>query len=229
MSAPSSSSRGDTAPPPPAPTAKTNQLGDLAALRPPVQDGEDSMSQRQSDAAWAKIYKAAGVQNETERKAVRVACYAYACKNGTSRAGTWRHTVKVANGTEFPASAIIEATGLYDVRRFFRKNKNEAYELLKATQAMEYDEEFLARCEARGAPRHAAFATADYLSGCSHLTPEERRANEAFFDMSIDRARRARDGATLEQVEGQALHRRVEVQGPESTPAPVSQGKSVAW
>jgi len=52
-----------------------------------------------------------------------------------------------------------------------------------------------------GVDPHVAFAAADWLDDCPYFTPAEARAHTAVRVYGINRARRARGGMSLEDVE----------------------------
>lgn len=187
---------------------------------PKMVASEDSMDPRKVAAVWQKMYNEArmGGMSEAEQQAFRLGVYVYACKNGTSREGDYSGSIVLNNGAEFSAAVIPRATGKMSIRKFFRGCALESYEALKESGCMEADERFVAKVSALGVTPECAFATADWLTDCPKFTPAERAAHDKTFTMGIERARRARDGSTLESVEGGRVARTLEAQGPATAP-----------
>jgi hypothetical protein len=180
---------------------------DLTSLAPMGVGDEDAMGAEDVAKAWASMFVSAGLRNPTEReqKAFRLACYVYASKNGTSREGAYSAMVTMANGHKFSSSVVPQATGKMRIRKFFRGNMEDSYILLKGSRAMEKEARFVAKAAKLGIPADSAFAMADWLTDCPNFTPTESLAHDKSFTYSLDRSRRARDGHTLEDVEGERV------------------------
>lgn len=193
-----------------------------AELTPQFVGTEDTMSPDKVAAVWENMMRIAGLgqPDEKTRQSFRLAVYVYAMKNGTSREGSYGGTIRMSNGTEFPASVIPKATGQMSIRRFFRGNMTESYEALKASGAGANDERFVAKAASMAITAEAAFAVADWLTDCPHFTNSEKLAHDKNFVNSVARARRARNGMSLEAVEDARLSDNLEVQGPSYKPEP---------
>jgi len=179
-------------------------------------DAEDTMSDKLKDKAWEKMYSLAGLAaaGEKERKALRAAVYTYGVVNATSRVGNYGGELHLATGKTVPASIIPQATGKHAIRRFFRANMRESYTFLKTTDVMAKYPRFLAKVASHGIAAENAFAVADWLTDCPAFTPAETKAHEMFFASSVERAKRARQGKTLETVEANAQENIMRAQGP---------------
>jgi len=120
----------------------------------------------------------------------------------------------LATGKKVSAEIIVKAAGNRRIRKFFRANMIESYDFFKQSRVMESDERFIAKAANFGIPPESAFAIADWMTDCPKFTPSESRAHELVFARSIDRARRAREGDTLERVEERRMDKALEAQGP---------------
>lgn len=189
---------------------------DFEALRPLAVDSEDALGSRKVQTLWQKMYRAAKLNNpsETVQQSFRMAVYVYAAKNGTSREGNYSGEVTMSNGHTFAASIIPTSVGKMEIRKFFRGNMEESYTFLKRSKAMEMDERFVSKAAALGISGENAFAMADWLTDCPLFTPVEAAAHNKSFTHSISRARRAREGRSLEQVESARLDDDLHAQGP---------------
>jgi len=178
-------------------------------------DAEDCMSVKEAKIVWEKMLGYAGMKSaaEKERMALRAAVYVYCAKNGTSREGDYSGNMVLANGTEVSAAIIVRACSKMRIRKFLRSCMDESYTFFKETGVMEADERFVAKCAKLGISPECAFATADWLGGCPKFTPAESKAHDASFNKSIERARRARGGQTLEHVENERVHEELRVNG----------------
>jgi len=188
---------------------------DWGAIVPVSFDSEDAMNPARVAAKWQYMYTLAGLRSpgEETQAAFRLAVYAYACRSGTSREGTYSGEIVMADGTKFTAAVIPRAVGKIDIRKFFRGNSAESYEALKLSRVMQGDERFVAKCEELGIGAEEAFATADWLGDCAQMTPSERVAHSKSLNYGLSRARRARDGRALEQVEEGRVEKGLQVQG----------------
>jgi len=184
-------------------------------LRPSRVAHEDTMSPERVREVWAKIYDLAGLRNPSEevQAACRLAVYAYCCVNGTSREGEYGGDCVMSDGTVFPASVIPRAAGKMRVRRFMRGNASESYEALKLSAVIERDEKYVARVAKHSIPADHAFATADWLTDCPHLTPSEAKAHGQTFAYGLERSSKSRGGQTLEQVEEHRVDGELSAQG----------------
>lgn len=189
---------------------------DWTSVVPKMVDSEDTMGVEQNKRTWEKLYKEAGLSTsgEDDRRALRAAVYVYCVKNGTSREGEYSGDMVLSTGKTVNASSIVRAAGKMRVRRFLRANAKESYDFFKASRVMEADDKFVSKCASLGISAENAFATADWLGDCPLFTPGESRAHEATFTRGIERARRARDGKTLEAVEGDRQDANLHAQGP---------------
>lgn len=174
------------------------------------------MSDAEANQVWEKMYSMAGIPagSEKSKKALRAGVYGYCALNGTSREGSYSGYIKLVDGTDVPAAIIPRAAGIREVRRFLRGCMRESYDFLKYSGWVEKQSNFIARCSNLGIGATVAFATADWLSDCEYFTPEEMHAHNRSFTVGITRARRARDGKTLEAVEDERVYRSTEAQGP---------------
>jgi hypothetical protein len=189
---------------------------DWSGFKPTEVGFEDAMSMSQCKKVWEKIYLGAGVPSgsEDEKRSIRAACYVYATLNGTSRAGNYAAEIKSSTGVSFNASVIVQATGKLAIRKFFRGNMVEAYRFLKTSGVMETYDRFVANVANKGISAECAFATADFLGDCPLFTPAENKAHQTEFVTSTERARRARGGRSLEDVERAEVREVIETQGP---------------
>jgi hypothetical protein len=180
-----------------------NDAFDWASVAPKFIAKEDAMDPYKVKVVWANMFSAAGLKAPTEKQqmAFKLAVYVYGKKNGTSREGQYSGLVQLADGFEFNAAVIPQCTGKMEIRRFFRGNMMESYDALKNSRVIENDPVEVAKAAKMGISASAAFATADWLTDCPKFTPLEAQAHEASFSYSISRARRARDGSSLEGVE----------------------------
>jgi len=101
-----------------------------------------------------------------------------------------------------------------ELRRFLRGNCSESYGFLKTSGFVEEDRD----CRAAAADMQVRvqdfYATADWFDKYDALSPEEREINSKSREYGLERARRARGGRTLEDVEDERRHSALEVQGP---------------
>jgi len=178
----------------------------------------DSMSEAQATKALAEMYRLAGIAtgSEKQKKAFRMWIYVQGALNGTSRSGDYSTNDKLADGTEVAAAIIPRVLGR-EIRKFFRANMDESYKALKTSKVMESYPRFISRCANMGIGASEAFATADWMDDCPHFTPNETAAHHKSFLYGIARARRARDGRTLEQVEDESVAASVRVNGPDAS------------
>jgi hypothetical protein len=177
---------------------------------------EDSMSEAESARTWEAVYRHAGMSSasEKEKRAVRAGIYVYCALNGTSREGSYNAPIQLSTGTIISASVIPRAASKMKIRKFLRANMSEAYRFFKQTRIMETYERFVASCAKHGISPENAFATADFLTECPDFTPDESKAHNAMFAHSIERARRAREGKSLEQVEDARVENELTAGGP---------------
>jgi len=191
---------------------------DWARLKPLGFGRDDAMEADEVKRCWAKIYKDAGLRSPGEeiQAACRLGVYAYACANGTSKWGSYSRTVVMSNGHKFAAAVVPVATGQTEIRRFFRGNLEESYKALKESQVMQDDERYLMYASKHGVSPACAFALADWLTDCPLFTPEENRAHEQLFAYRTERARRARGGRSIEEVDGERRAESLRAQGPMS-------------
>lgn len=177
----------------------------------------DSLSVAESEKNWQEMYKLAGLAtgSEKQKKAFRAWAYVQGCLNGTSRQGDFRGVDKLFDGTPVEAAIIPRVLGR-DIRKHYRANMDESYKFFKTTRVMETYSRFIKKCAGLGIGASEAFATADWLDDCPHFTPGEAAAHAKSFNTSLARARRARDGKTLEQVEDEDLAQAIRVNGPDT-------------
>jgi hypothetical protein len=200
--------------------------GDWTRLAPKSVDSEDALGADTVARDWQKMYDLAQLRNpnEVQRKAFRLAVYVYGVKNGTSREGAYRGEIQMSDGFKFSSSVVPQATGKMNIRKFFRGNMEESYVALKKSKAIENEPRVVAKAASLGIPAECAFAMADWLTDCPDFTPMETAAHAASFNRSVSRARRARGGHTLEDVEQDRIGQELDAQGPSE---PQVFGKSV--
>jgi len=177
---------------------------------------EDSLSESDNARIWDQLYKYAGMStaSEKEKMSIRAGVYVYCVLNGTSREGNYSGTIQLSNGQLISSSVIPRAASKMKIRKFLRTNMTEAYEFLKQTRVMESHERFVAAAAKHGISPEDAFATADFLTECPEFTPSESKAHSALFSHSIERAKRAREGKTLEQIEDSRVDDELTANGP---------------
>jgi len=187
-----------------------------AELKPKSVDHEDAMSASRVAAVWARLYEHAGLTglSEDQQAAVRLAVYKYCCINGTSRVGSYSGVMVTSFGDTVGAAVIPRAAGVGNVRKFLRGNMIDSYHAMKQSGCIEDDERFVAKITSLNLPSETAFATADWLTGCPEFTPAEAAAHQVSFYHGLERARRARGGKTLEEVEETKLAAGLATQGP---------------
>jgi len=192
---------------------------DWVSLSPKRIDEEDALGADANRAVWEKVYRASGKAQagEKERAGIRLAVYVYGALNGTSREGNYNGECQCFDGTKFAASIIPQSTGRMNIRKFFRANMLEAYDALKSSRVMETYQRFLSKAASLSVSPEAAFATADFLADCPKFTPSETRAHDAAFTRGIERARRARGGRGLEEVEHGRMTANMEAQGADAS------------
>jgi len=135
---------------------------------------------------------------------IKLATYAYFARNGTSRDGDYSAVVRTSLGKDLPAAAIKRAVG-FNPRKFMRGCMDESYQALKTSGVMEKDERFVAKAATFGVSPECAFAIADWFDECPAFTPKERAAHDAARNHGLNRARNARGGTSLEDVERNRL------------------------
>jgi len=173
-----------------------------ADYKPKVSPSEDALSVEECKEVWAKIEKYAGLFgiSEDDKRSVRLATYAYFARNGTSRDGDYSRSIVLNNGKKLEAAAIKRAVGFYP-RKFMRGCMEESYVALKSSGVMDEDERFCAKAASYGVSSDCAFAIADWFDECPYFTPKEKQAHEAAKNYGLTRARGARGGMSLEDVE----------------------------
>lgn len=192
---------------------------EFADTKPQNVGTDDSMDTAEVAVVWGKIYAAVGAESaqEPEKRKIRTGCYTYCALNGTSRVGRYSGKIRTADGRVFAAAVLPLCVGKQEIRRFMRGNMLEAYRFFKRTKVMEDYPRFVAKWEAMGVGRSVAFATADFLTDCPLFTPEESSAHAKAFRYNIEKAKRARGGKSLEEVEAEEEELTMEAQGPEHT------------
>lgn len=163
-------------------------------------DSIDAMSPALNAETWQKVYTAVKASNEGEYKAVRCGVYVYCVVNGCSQKSEFSGDVVTADGKRFPASVIAVAATRQMVRRFLRANMEEAYRFLKNTRVIESYPRYVSRVSTKGIKSSEAFATADFLRDCPLFTPAEQDAHNRYQTFSVDRARHARGGKTIDDL-----------------------------
>jgi len=202
-------------------SGKASVSDEWADYVPQSVDREDELSTARVSEVWSAVYAEAGLSSgtEKEKKAARCGVYLYGLLNGTSRAGRYNGLIQTSTGVVFEAAAVPRAAGKFNVRRFYRGNMTESYEFLKYSGAVQQQKKFLALAAERGVDAEHAFALADWLTGCPLFTPVEASVHNKAFEFNIQRARRARGGRSLEEVEFEGEHAQLKAQGTESGPA----------
>lgn len=210
------------------PTSGKNSEGNApvvsgwADLKPASVGLENAMGAARVEGVWESIYKlVGGASDESKKRSIRLAVFTYAMLNGTSREGAYRARCKTSYGKEFDAAVIPQSTGKMDIRRFFRGNMTESYIALKSSGVAADYPDFIAKAATKGISQDCAFATADWLTDCHLLTPAEEKAHNASFTISVEKARRARGGRGLEEVESGRVTDSLEAQGPMVRGGPV--------
>jgi len=193
-----------------------NSVVDWAQCVPKSVDSADTMAASKVPAVWEALYREArfGSGNESKKRAFRAGVYTYGLLNGTSREGSYQGDIVLADGTVVAASIIPTVVGKMQIRQFYRANMVESYSFLKTSKVAESHPRFLAKAAAHSIAADDAFAVADWLKDCPKFTPSESKAHDAYFQYSVDRAKRARGGETLERVEDQRIKRGLSAQGP---------------
>jgi len=177
---------------------------------------EDALSPPVVQAVWDKLYAAVGKSSagEDAKLAIRCGVYAYGLLNGTSRAGNYSRTIITSDGFEFSAAEIPRATGTTRIRQFFRGNMKESYDFFKSSgYVQKYEPRFVSKAATLGIGPDEAFAMGDWFAGCPWFTPLESRAHEASGNRGLNRARSARGGDSLEDVEADAVEAAVNAGG----------------
>lgn len=165
------------------------------------------MPEHEVAVAWTQIKKLAGMADASEKMeaSLKLACFAYCCANGTSAEGSYDRSMQLSDGQQVPASVITKAVGLSQVRRFMKGNSVLSYEALKQSQCMEDNAAFIARRADAGIAPHMAFATADWLDDCPLFTPEETRVHRMWKVYATTRAKHARGGKSVRELNGERL------------------------
>lgn len=187
---------------------------DVSALVPKSVGVEDTMSRKEVEKTWQRMMDKAGLKrpSETVQQAFRMAVYLYGLFNGTSREGNYTAEIVMNDGTVFSSAVIPQATGTMRIRRFYRGNMDESYRFLKAVDLAAVNERFTAKLASLGVPAEAAFATADWMTGCPFFTPSEGRIHDVVFNYSVKRAAGARGGKSLEALESSRVDEGLEAQ-----------------
>jgi hypothetical protein len=185
-------------------------------LAPTVVEHVDALAPEANKAMWQKFYSAAGYSSagEESKAGLRLAVYLYLLVNGTSREGAYSGDLRPRDGNLVPAATLVRVCGSAGVRRWMRANQAESYDALRAQPLENIVPRYVASVAKLNIGTQEAFATADWLTGCEKFTPTEVRAHETSFDTSVNRARRARGGHALEEVEKRRQEVALESQGP---------------
>lgn len=187
---------------------------DWENVKPPSIDHEDALDKEIVDEMWNSLYREIGKASADEeaKAAVRLAVYAYAVINGTSREGAYAGRVKVSDGSKFDAALIPRVTGKTRIRRFFRGCMEESYVALKASRVIEDDARYVAQVSELGISPENAFATADWFKDCPVFTPAEKLAYDMSANKGKTRAALSR-GKTLEEIETDRVVNSLNTQG----------------
>jgi len=189
---------------------------DWSDLAPKFVAHEDTMSPERVADCWGRIYTAAGLVSPSEKTqaACRIAVYLYLFVNGASREGAYAGDCVMSDGHKFSASVIPHVVGKFAIRRFARGNAEESYEALKKSGAVAKNPRLVAAAADIGIGADEAFAMADWLDGCSMMTPSEINACARAKTYALSRSKRARGGHTLEEVEDKRVDEGLSAQGP---------------
>jgi len=187
-------------------SSRPNKVVDWVSYAPKIVPSEDALPEGECNVIWENIAKYAGITSasEDERLSIRLATYCYFARNGTSREGDYGTVVKMSTGKDLAAADIKRAVGL-NPRKFMRGCMDESYTALKTSRIMEKDERFVAKAATFGVSADCAFATADWFDDCPRFTPKEKLAHDSAKNYGLNRARNARSGVTLEEVERNRL------------------------
>jgi len=177
-------------------------------------DTEDSFSPAKTSETWQKLYRKLGVSDEQVQLSVRAGVYVYLLANGASRVGNYKGEIQTSTGLTFSASMIPHVAGVMEVRRFMRGNLTESYLVLKAINIPEVLRKLTSKCATIGIGASDVFAVADWMDNCPEFTPSETAAHEKYRNFCLQRARGARGGKSLEEVEEVNLERNLHAQGP---------------
>jgi len=208
--------------------AAAGSANEWSDVVPKLVSRESAMDEKLVAEKWDAIYRLAGItgSNEKKQRAVRAGVYVYLALNGTSRVGNYSGSIILNDGTEMEAAVIPRALR-GDIRRFMRGNMRESYEFFKKSRYMERIPEFVAKVATLTIAAECAFATADWFQDCAEFTPAEKDAYDKNYQHSLHRAKNARGGRSLEEVEGDHRDRELAAQG---SSAPKSKsGTSIDW
>lgn len=186
---------------------------DWASVAPIAVDAEDSLNPKAVRKIWERMSDTLGIRGEVQQQQLRAGVYVYCLINGCSRAGSYQGMIRMADGSEVPASIIPQTAGVTQVRKFLRGCMEESYRCLKALDLGIIAPRVVSSAAALGIGPSEAFATADWMADCSLFTPSEFKAHSSSFEHSVKRARAARDGKSLETVEAERLDGAIESQG----------------
>lgn len=197
--------------------AQSKSLGtsmSWASLAPQHVDRAAQLPEGKIQETWNKMYALAECSSKDEafKMGFRFAAYEYGLVNGTSRAGDYAGELVLFDGTHIPAAVIPQATGVMQIRKFFRSNMGESYKYFKDTARAEALPDVVSKAAKLGIPAADAFAMADWMTNCPKFTPGEQAAHTKSFNHSLMRSRAARGGASLENVEDASLSRGLSAQ-----------------
>lgn len=165
---------------------------------------EDRMDREQAKRVWTALQSAGGLSGEPAMREVKLATWVYATINGSSRYGNYQRNIVTGSGTKIPASVIPRQVGRDRIRQFLRADVEEAYRALKQSSALLKDSVYVAICAENGVPVDYVHCGADFLRGCSLLTPEEQRYSQMLRNVKFTKAAASRSRPQDLQIEEQA-------------------------
>eukprot|EP00249_Psilotum_nudum_P025497 c30029_g1_i1 orf=112-768(+) len=165
----------------------------------PEIEHEDRLSASDARDVWNDVFRLFRATGEEAQREVKLAVYAYYGVNGASRRTKHSRDINTGGGASVLASDVGNVIGMHRIRQFLRADVAEAYSALKETGVLENDEVFVSKAMEKGVPRGFMHCAVDYLRGCSLLTEEEKIYVDHHFSYSIQRARGARGGLTVDE------------------------------
>lgn len=178
----------------------------------PEVEHEDRLPLGEAAETWNGIYRLFRAGGEDAQKEVKLAVYAYYAINGASRRTKHSRDITTGGGASVLASDVLDVIGEKKIRQFCRADVNEAYSALKESGVLENDEVFAHLAMEKGVPRGSLHCAVDYLRGCSLLTVEEKEFARNHFNASIEKARNARGGLTIDEEDRLIDNRRLSAQ-----------------
>lgn len=179
----------------------------------PRVEHEDRMAVEEAEAVWNRIYSLFRAAGEEARNEVKLAVYAYYAVNGSSPQTPHSKDIVTGGGVSVASADVLDAIGSRElIRRFLRAHVEEAYSALKESEVLATDDVYVAKVADKGIPRQYAYCGADFLRGCGLLMPVEKDYADRAFNYSVQRARSARGGRTVEQIDEESRDARLTAQ-----------------